>query len=549
MQSDETDWRSGTTRQETTASDDESSLPARVPALTLLAHPDARRVGERVALPQLALGHGVSLSRLEPTFKPPGPDERPPRPLADRTLSRRPIRLLAGPAEGEIVVDLDESRTVVSIDGEPVAAHRTVAAAEIDHGTVLLLGRRVALLLHRMELAESREETVDDALVGASDAVVHLHRDIERLAPLDVPVLLRGESGTGKELVAHALHTRGPRRERPFVAVNMATLTPSLAAAELFGAVRGAFTGADRKKRGLFQSAHRGTLFLDEIGDTPSEVQAMLLRALESREVLPVGGVEAQPVDVRVIAATDARLEEAMAEGRFRAPLYHRLAGYALRLPPLRERRDDIGRLLRFFLEQFGAEQRSDPGIRPATDVSASYPPADLVARLARHDWPGNVRELRNVARRLALAADASRTQLLAQIEDVLETSPGRRASSAPAPPSNVASETVTQPTRPTPRRLRRDPAEVDEDELLAALEANDYRMRDTAEALGLSRIGLYRRIDQSPHVVKAADLDRPAIDDALRAASGDIDAAARALRVSAQGLKRRITALRRVER
>jgi two-component system nitrogen regulation response regulator GlnG len=167
---------------------------------------------------------------------------------------------------------------------------------------------------------------------------------------VNAPVLLRGESGTGKELVAHAIHEASPRRTGPYVAVNMAAIPPSLAAAELFGATRGAFTGADHDRPGYFSRAHRGTLFLDEIGETAPEVQALLLRVLEAGEVQAVGGLEPRRVDVRVLAATDADLQGMTAMDRFRAPLLHRLMAGYLQVPALRARREDFGRLLYAFL-------------------------------------------------------------------------------------------------------------------------------------------------------------------------------------------------------
>ncbi|MEM1205567.1 MAG: sigma-54 factor interaction domain-containing protein, partial [Acidobacteriota bacterium] len=363
-----------------------------VPGLTILAHPDPQRIGERLPLPVLALGRSVSLSRLEPAFRRRGQgDAKAALPLAVRTLSRKPLRLV-GETSGAVTVDVQDTSTGVVVDGTPVQGRRTFGPEEIQRGVGLVLGRRVALLLHPM-LTPPGADTPKCGLVGDSDSMMGLRHEILRLAPLKVPVLLRGESGTGKELAARALHDQSPRSNQPFVVVNMATLNPTLAAAELFGAVRGAFTGADRKRPGLFQAARHGTLFLDEIGETPVEVQAMLLRALESEEILPVGGIEPEGIEVRVIAATDLRLEEAMEGGRFRAPLYHRLAGYTLHLPPLRERLDDLGQLLQVFLEREIAAFREEAvGANGSVSVPQTpYPSAEIVARLVRHPWPGNV--------------------------------------------------------------------------------------------------------------------------------------------------------------
>ncbi len=529
----ETGWQDDDTRLTTTTGDDSASASTVVPGLTILAHPDARRVGERIALPVLAVGREVRLSRLEPAFRPPdGATEG--QPLAERSVSRQPVRLRGGGEPGAVLLDVRDTRTPVVADGCPVDGEHTLNAADVERGAVLQLGRHVVLLLHRMTLPFP-EYVPRFGLVGESDAVVRLCQELERLAPLNVPVLLRGESGTGKELAARALHGGGPRCAGPFVAVNMATLSPSLAAAELFGAVRGAYTGAERKKKGLFQGAEGGTLFLDEIGETPVEVQAMLLRALENQEVLPVGSVEAQPVDVRIIAATEARLEEAMADGRFRTPLYHRLAGYAVRLPPLRERRDDVGRLLRFFLHDELLRLGTDGGI----DGGLPSPPAEVVARLAGYDWPGNVRELRNVARRLAIAGLGASVEVIGRhLNELLVEE------RAPLPLSSVA------PTTPAPSLAEkmavsyRQPHEVDEDELLAALAANAWRIRPTAAHLGVSRTSLYAMIDRSEKIRRACDLSSEEIAASRERHGGHLEAMAAELRVSPNGLRHHLRLL-----
>ncbi len=525
-------WQDGETLLTTAANQDEPRTAAPVPALTILAHPDPVRVGERLALPALAAGLEVPLSRLEPVFSAPGRTAA--RPLEERHLSRQPIRLAGGDETGSVALDRGAVHTSIEADGQPVGDAHVFSAAEVDRGVVLTLAHRVVLLLHRLPVPVP-EEAPGFGLVGESAATVRLRQEIRRLAALNVPVLLCGETGTGKELTARALHDAGPRSSQPYVAVNMATLPPSLAAAELFGAERGAYTGADRKKSGLFRQAEGGTLFLDEIGETLAEVQPMLLRVLESQEIRPVGSAETLAVDVRVVAATDADLEAAIAAGSFRAPLYHRLAGYAVRLPALRDRRDDIGRLLAHFLAE-GLEEPTRP-----TDVEERpWPPAELVARLAGHDWPGNVRELRNVVRRLMITGrDAAPDVLAAQVEDILSAS----AAPSPLPAVPPTPAEAAAPAAPARRRLRK-PSEVGDDELLAALEANRFKLQPTARALGLSRINLYRLIEDHPSVRKAADLGRGEIEDVLTRCDGDQEAAAADLRVSLQGLKRRLTAL-----
>ncbi|QSQ25434.1 sigma-54-dependent Fis family transcriptional regulator [Pyxidicoccus parkwayensis] len=234
------------------------------------------------------------------------------------------------------------------------------------------------------------------ALVGRSAQMRSLYELIGRVAHSGAAVLLRGESGSGKELVARALHFEGPRAAGPFVAVNCTALPHDLLESELFGHVKGAFTGATSARRGLFVEADRGTLFLDEIGDMPMELQARLLRVLEDGEVRAVGADASRTVDVRIIAATHQDLEARVREGRFRADLFYRLNVVTLRLPPLRERREDIPLLVEHFVTRARARN-------PRSRVQTLAP--EVVSALAAMPWPGNVRELENLVERLVVLA------------------------------------------------------------------------------------------------------------------------------------------------
>jgi two-component system, NtrC family, nitrogen regulation response regulator GlnG len=230
-----------------------------------------------------------------------------------------------------------------------------------------------------------------------------VYRTIARVVSNDLTVLILGESGTGKELVARAIHDFGPRKQAPFVALNMAAIPRELIESELFGHERGAFTGAAQRTAGRFEQAQGGTLFLDEIGDMPMEAQTRLLRVLQSGEFSPVGGARAIRADVRIIAATHQELPKLIGEGQFREDLYYRLNVVPVRLPPLRERGPDVGELARHFLDRAAADGLP----RKQLDAAA-------VARLERHSWPGNVRELENLMRRLAaLTRDAVITPAL----------------------------------------------------------------------------------------------------------------------------------------
>ena len=233
-------------------------------------------------------------------------------------------------------------------------------------------------------------------LIGENPSMLSVREDVGRVADLEVPVLLRGETGTGKELVARAVHDASPRRSAPFVAVNLASLTPSLSSSQLFGAVKGAFTGSVASQEGFFRRAHGGTLFLDEIGDLSRHVQVKLLRVLQEGEIERLGGGgRAIPIDIRLIAATNVDLGRAVRDGRFREDLYYRLNVVPIHLPPLRERREDIPRLAKQFLATHVSRYRK---------AITGFDPAALQA-LVEHRWPGNVRELDHAIERAVLMA------------------------------------------------------------------------------------------------------------------------------------------------
>ena len=223
-------------------------------------------------------------------------------------------------------------------------------------------------------------------LVFRSEVMRNIFSLVQKAASSSSPVLITGETGTGKELIARALHTEGERRSGPFVAVNCSAISPTLIESELFGHARGAFTGADRERPGLFAAAHRGTLFLDEIGELPLELQPKLLRVLQEGEILRVGETQPRRIDVRVVAATARNIREEAAKGRFREDLFYRLAVVEIQIPPLRERREDIPELIRYFLARIAArEGRKSPVLSAA-----------CLETLAGYPWAGNVRELEN---------------------------------------------------------------------------------------------------------------------------------------------------------
>jgi formate hydrogenlyase transcriptional activator len=237
---------------------------------------------------------------------------------------------------------------------------------------------------------------VEDDMIGASPAMAAVLDTIARVAPTDTPVVITGETGTGKELTARALHRQSRRAERPFTAVNLAVIPEELAAAELFGHEQGAFTGASQRRAGRFEMADGGTLFLDEVGELSPAVQVDLLRVLQEGEFERLGGCQTKRVDVRVIAATNQNLEEAVQDRRFREDLFYRLGVFPITLPPLRERREDIPLLVVYIIDRIGQRLgRQFAGIEPAS-----------LERLADYRWPGNIRQLQNVLERSAILCD-----------------------------------------------------------------------------------------------------------------------------------------------
>ena len=250
------------------------------------------------------------------------------------------------------------------------------------------------------EALGERDQLVE--LVGRAPSMQRLYREVEKVAGTDATVLISGESGTGKELAARALHSLSPRSERPFVALNCAAIAEGLAESELFGACRGAYTGAHADRAGKLAAADGGTLFLDEVAELPLALQPKLLRAIQERRVVPVGGVDEQAIDVRIVAASNRELDEEVAAGRFRQDLFYRLNVVPLRMPPVRERREDVPRLIEHFVD--AAVRRH--GLARPRFTSA------VTRRLLDYPWPGNVRELANVVERLVLLAEDGEVSL-----------------------------------------------------------------------------------------------------------------------------------------
>jgi two-component system nitrogen regulation response regulator NtrX len=304
-------------------------------------------------------------------------------------------------------------------------------------------------------------------MIGRSEAMRRIYQLVEMASPTKCRVFVSGDSGTGKELIARAIHALSPRRERPFIQMNCAAIPTELIESEMFGHVKGAFTGAVGDRKGKFESAHGGTLFLDEIGDMSPMTQAKLLRVLQENEITPVGSSENRPIDVRIVAATSKNLLEEIASGTFREDLYHRINVLTIAVPPLRARREDIPELAEHFLRLASVENDLKPKRLAPRAV-------DLLMQLP---WPGNVRELRNLMERLVVLV----VHEVVTHDDLL--------SSLHMPASSVSEG--------GPLPLRQARARFEREYILYRLSANRGNLGHTARDLGIERTNLYRKMKQ----------------------------------------------------
>ena len=376
------------------------------------------------------------------------------------------------------VVRRDPDATVILITayGTVESAVEAMKAGAVDflekpfRREVLLLAVSRALRLRQLETENVRlkHELLDRfsfaRIIGGSAAMKDVFRTLARVAGADVSVVVRGESGTGKELVARAIHYQGTRAEGPFVAVNCAAIPESLLESELFGHVRGAFTGADADRRGRFREADGGTLFLDEIGEMKPDLQVKLLRVLSDGDVRPVGAESSVTVDVRLIAATNRDLEAALEDGTLRRDLFYRIAVVTIEMPPLRDRRDDIPLLASHFLEKSGAA---------GTKMTPEF-----LRALRRYRWPGNVRELQNTIERALVLTDDATTLGPDDLPDSVKLGPD------PNFTLEIPDEGISL-------------AEVEKDLIRQALQKSEGNQSRAARLLGITRQTLLYRLEK----------------------------------------------------
>lgn len=485
--------------------------------LTILFHPQWERVGDWTEwiLPPVTPSDPppqrlaqYQITRQQPLFN--SVYQAPARDLADPYISRRGISFDVH-VDGSVIFHRDQCPHPIHINHDQLTQELRLDRAALDHGIVFSIAQRVVLHLKRYSVSLPQQSYTGPSygMVGFGIEMDQVRTGIQRLAGLDIPVLIRGESGTGKELVARALHEASRRQQQKFVAINAAAIPATLAAAEIFGATRGAFTGSHQNRQGYLAQASGGSLFLDEIGDLPAEIQVMLLRVLETNEYQALGSNETQTFTARLIAATDVDLENAIEREHFRSSLYHRLSASEIRLPALREQIQNLGLLLKHCLQQECAELGLNTQClesRPATQ--ASWLPAQWVHRLALADWPGNIRQLRNVARQLLLIGHRQEQaehdpQMHAVIDQACQSAHASlphshnpnnpTTSSDPSSTAKAASVNAAQQLR-----------ELDDEALLGTLIQYHWRIQRAAKALGVPRSSLYDRIHRSPTLSQA---------------------------------------------
>jgi two-component system nitrogen regulation response regulator NtrX len=374
--------------------------------------------------------------------------------LGDRTETL-PVVMISGHANVETAVKAVKSGAYDFLE-KPLSLDRVILTAQkaLEHRDL------------RQEIARFRETlSREQTLIGSSEVMRRLREEILRVAPTDARVLIMGENGTGKELVAHALHRHSARRKKPLVEVNCAAIPEELIESELFGHVRGSFTGASSERAGKFEEADGATLFLDEVGDMSAKTQAKVLRALQEGRFTRVGGTRVLESDARVLAATNKNLAAEIEKGRFREDLYFRLAVVPLAVPPLRERADDVSELAAHFLQEAAAKS----GKRPKTFSEAA------LKKLKSYAWPGNVRELKNLAERMMIMSPGDEIGVRDLPAEIVETDAVQ----------------IVQPFS----SLKEARDDFERRFILSALRKNGGNVTRAAEELGVERSNFYRKL------------------------------------------------------
>ncbi len=462
--------------------------------LIILWEQSQSRIGEHAVI-DTSKSTSFNVSRFAPLFS--RHNETSKLALSDLAISRSPIQIQKI-TQSNYKITVPESPMKVWVNGLAVNSCVDVDLT-VDDIITLNISNRLLLGISLLPLDQVGDTT---SIIGISPAINISRRKILEVARSDVTVMIRGETGTGKELCARSIHNHSYRQSSQFIPLNMAVIPHNLAASELFGAKKGAYTGLTKTKTGFFEQASGGTLFCDEIGDTPATIQPMILRAIEEQEITPLGNMGVTKINVRFVSATDRNIEDM---NNFNQPLYHRLAAFEIIMPPLRNRKIDIPILLDHFLKQSRNVQVENAGKN--LDIKT-------IENLICYEWPGNVRELKNIADRIALG--------MFTIDDIV-------------------SKSEKYPVLQT--RLR-SASSVSDTELLEAFEVCEWLIKPTAKRLNVSRTALYERLKSTSVIKQINELSDQEIHMAKPDDDNDYKTWASNLKTPQGALKRRLKRL-----
>lgn len=493
--------------------------------LTIVWHPEQERIGDQAMI----TGQHVSLSRYQPAFCKAAQNGLP---LGYAGISRTPLEFSID-AQGNVTISAPTSRMQVEIDGKELNGEQyqegqlqgscLLSSEQINRGVIIGLGRAILLCLHWLT-ALPKNNTIA-GLIGVSSSIQKIRDQIHQIASTNHGVLLLGETGTGKEVVAQAIHSLSLRHQKPLVSVNMAALNEDLAHADLFGAAKGAYTGAQNTRTGFFQEAEDATLFLDEIGNAPTSVQPMLLRVLETNDYRPLGATKDLTTNARIIAATDQDLYG----GGFNPALLRRLESFVINLPPLRNRREDLGVLILHLMQS--------PSLASIADKNLSF---TLLTQFATYDWPGNVRQLRHFLKRILIGMANNETPSFGS----LVNTPPHRITYSAEPGNSYTPIATPSATSPTEKKTRKKLNELSEDDIVNALEENEWNIQSAAQALGISRPSMYKLMDENSQIRRVERIPAAEIQQAWQASNSDIEACASLLKTPAEALRRHLRGL-----
>ena len=495
-------------------------------ALTIVWHPDTTRIGEQFIDSGAQTENTIELGRFSPLFRPTLGDALP---IGYSGVSREPTRIVRMPND-QIKISPPTSRMIVEVNGQVIEQAIELSPEQVEAGVIIGLGRTIFVCLHWMRCLPKHNPVV--GFIGVSSAAI-MTRDLIRLAACNQPpVLLLGETGTGKEVAAQAIHNLSPRATHKMISVNMAALNESLAAADLFGASKGAYTGAQSARNGFFFEAQNSTLFLDEIGNTPSAVQPMLLRVLETNEYRPLGASRDQNSTARLITATDQDLYHSS----FNHALVRRLESFVIRIPPLRARREDIGLLILHVLKH-----------NQVDGISAAQLPTHFISEMLNFEWPGNIRQLANVFKRALLSLQMGEQLQLARMVETpriaaTDSAALRQISSVNntlVPPLNPFESTIEKPA--VERKKLRD---LTEDDVISALNRHQWTIQYAADELGISRPSMYKLIEANRQIRRVEQIPFEEIKLQLNETKNNVEQCAALLKTPSEALRRHLRGL-----